>query len=41
MDCGTKVRIWWVDTTTKEGKSMRRTIAVELIAAENQPQGMP
>ena len=41
VDCGIKARLWWVDAATKEGKGMRRAIAVELIAAENQPQGMP
>ena len=41
VDCGIKARLWWVDAATKEGKGMRRTIAVELIAAENQTQGMP
>ena len=39
--CGIKARLWWVDAATKEGKGMRRTIAVEFVDAENKPKPRP
>ena len=41
VDCGIKARLWWVDAATKEGKGMRRTIAVEFVDAENKPKPRP
>ena len=41
VDCGIKARLWWVDAATKEGKCMRRTIAVEFVDAENKPKPRP
>lgn len=41
VDCGIKARLWWVDAATKEGKGMRRTIAVEFVDVENKPKPRP